>query len=42
MTCTQESWPRELGRRLRRWHVHGAVLTSSPTESDTTETRGEP
>lgn len=27
MTCTQENWPRELGRRLRRWQVHQAVLT---------------
>ena len=26
MTCTQENWPRELGRRLRRWEVRQAVL----------------
>ena len=30
MTCTQENWPRELGRRLRRWQVHQAVLTPGP------------
>jgi DNA replication and repair protein RecF len=30
MTCTQENWPRELGRRLRRWQVHQAVLTEGP------------
>lgn len=26
MTCTQENWPRELGRRLRRWEVRAATL----------------
>lgn len=26
MTCTQENWPRELGRRLRRWEVKQATL----------------
>ncbi len=30
MTCTQESWPRELGRRLHRWEVRGAALTAAP------------
>jgi len=28
MTCTEENWPRELSRELRRWHVrHGALAT---------------
>jgi len=31
MTCTQENWPRELGRRLRRWHVRQATLTPDPS-----------
>lgn len=26
MTCTQENWPRELGRRLQRWEVHAAQV----------------
>jgi DNA replication and repair protein RecF len=26
MTCTQENWPRELGRRLARWEVKDATL----------------
>ncbi len=26
MTCTQESWPQELGRDLRRWEVSGGTL----------------
>lgn len=30
MTCTQENWPRELGRSLRRWEVRAATLR--PTE----------
>ncbi len=30
MTCTQENWPRELGRRLQRWEVRQAVLTPTP------------
>ncbi|MGE3309247.1 MAG: DNA replication/repair protein RecF [Limisphaerales bacterium] len=43
MTCTQENWPRELGRRLRRWTVRDAVLTAAPAagEPDPTEARGE-
>ncbi len=28
MTCTQENWPRELGRRLQRWDVRGATLAA--------------
>lgn len=27
MTCTEENWPRELGRELQRWHVQGGALT---------------
>ncbi len=31
MTCTEENWPRELGRRLNRWIVReGTVNPSSP------------
>jgi DNA replication and repair protein RecF len=26
MTCTEENWPRELGRDLRRWEVRGGSL----------------
>ncbi len=26
MTCTEENWPRELGRDLQRWHVEGGAL----------------
>ncbi|MCC7373707.1 MAG: DNA replication/repair protein RecF [Verrucomicrobiales bacterium] len=26
MTCTQENWPRDLGRNLRRWEVRSATL----------------
>ena len=26
MTCTEENWPRELGRDLQRWHVAGNTL----------------
>ena len=29
MTCTEENWPRELGRDLRRWRVQGGVLRES-------------
>ncbi len=32
MTCTQENWPRELGRRLQRWNVRQAVLSPAPSE----------
>ena len=27
MTCTEENWPRELGRRLYRWHVQSGQLS---------------
>ena len=27
VTCTEENWPRELGRDLQRWHVVGGELT---------------
>lgn len=30
MTCTQENWPRELGRSLIRWEVKAATLTRRP------------
>lgn len=30
MTCTQENWPRELGRRLHRWEVRAASLHPLP------------
>jgi hypothetical protein len=26
MTCTEENWPRELGRRLQRWEISGGAL----------------
>jgi recombinational DNA repair ATPase RecF len=26
MTCTEENWPRELGRELKRWHVRNGAL----------------
>jgi len=26
MTCTEESWPKELGRDLRRWEVKGGKV----------------
>jgi DNA replication and repair protein RecF len=26
MTCTEENWPRELGRDLQRWHVEDGAL----------------
>lgn len=26
MTCTEENWPRELGRELQRWHVEAGAL----------------
>ena len=26
MTCTEENWPRELGRDLQRWQVHAGTL----------------
>lgn len=30
MTCTEENWPRELGRQLQRWEVKAGLLTPSP------------
>jgi DNA replication and repair protein RecF len=29
MTCTEENWPRELGRELQRWRVTGGSLTAA-------------
>ena len=26
MTCTEENWPRELGRELQRWEVQAGTL----------------
>ena len=26
MTCTEEDWPRELGRELQRWEVQAGAL----------------
>jgi DNA replication and repair protein RecF len=26
MTCTEENWPREIGRDVRRWEVKGGAL----------------
>jgi DNA replication and repair protein RecF len=28
MTCTEENWPRELGRELRRWHVRQGAIAA--------------
>jgi len=33
MTCTEESWPRELGRNLRRWEVKSGTLRQAPVPS---------
>jgi DNA replication and repair protein RecF len=31
MTCTEENWPRELGRQLQRWRVeHGTLERADP------------
>lgn len=30
MTCTEENWPRELGRRLQRWQVTAGTLKPVP------------
>lgn len=30
MTCTEENWPRELGRELQRWQVEAGHLTRQP------------
>jgi DNA replication and repair protein RecF len=27
MTCTEENWPRELGRELKRWNVSGGAIS---------------
>lgn len=32
MTCTEENWPRELGRRLQRWEVRAGALTETGDE----------
>jgi DNA replication and repair protein RecF len=29
MTCTEENWPRELGRDLQRWDVQAGVLKAA-------------
>jgi DNA replication and repair protein RecF len=26
MTCTEENWPRELGRDLQRWEIQGGAI----------------
>lgn len=31
MTCTEEQWPAELGRRLHRWEVRAGTLRPLPT-----------
>jgi DNA replication and repair protein RecF len=33
MTCTEESWPRELGRDLHRWEVKSGTLRPAPVPS---------
>ena len=30
MTCTEENWPRELGRELQRWQVSAGALKQQP------------
>jgi len=30
MTCTEENWPRELGRELHRWRVEAGALQTAP------------
>ena len=32
MTCTEENWPRELGRELQRWEVKAGTLRPLPGE----------
>jgi DNA replication and repair protein RecF len=32
MTCTEENWPRELGRELQRWEVRSGALKKLVTE----------
>lgn len=34
MTCTEENWPRELGRDLQRWEVKAGTLTLQQAEVD--------
>lgn len=31
MTCTEENWPRELGRRLQRWEITAGTLRAAQT-----------
>ncbi len=31
MTCTEENWPRELGRALQRWEVRAGTLAQLPS-----------
>lgn len=31
MTCTEENWPRELGRRLQRWEITAGTLSALAT-----------
>jgi hypothetical protein len=31
MTCTEENWPRELGRDLQRWTVADGALRGAPS-----------
>jgi DNA replication and repair protein RecF len=31
MTCTEENWPRELGRELQRWEVKAGMLQEAPS-----------
>jgi DNA replication and repair protein RecF len=38
MTCTEETWPRELGSRLQRWHVENGSLDPRPEAADGTGT----
>jgi DNA replication and repair protein RecF len=33
MTCTDENWPRELGRDLQRWHVENGALKKTVVET---------
>lgn len=41
MTCTEETWPRELGRRLRRWHVENGLLDPQPQTADEAQSPSE-
>ncbi len=34
MTCTEEQWPAELGRRLQRWQVRAGTLRPLPATSE--------